>query len=265
MTDINAIAPIHQWTHDGDKVLLLKVVKKDGKSISRDAKGFQWPTTVGATVEAPDAQRDGKCGGGLHGWCWGLSVGDGLGPDYSALWIVFAADPADVIDLGGKAKAVGECQIVAVGTYLECYMAVLRGQISWTQQAGDRAASTSTGDRAASASTGDRAASTSTGYMAASASTGDMAASTSTGDRAASTSTGNRGIASATGVESRVECGPTGIAAATCDPVWWVAHPGAVLVQRTDNGIWLIKADDYKITDGELLLVEHGVVWQNAE
>ena len=98
--DSTAIIPRHQWTHDGAEVLILKYVAKDGTTYG----GFQWPLTVGTVVAAPDFTTVAECGGGLHGWPWGFSLGDGKEPEWAATWIVFGAMPADVIDLGGKVK-----------------------------------------------------------------------------------------------------------------------------------------------------------------
>jgi hypothetical protein len=277
--------PAHQWTHDGSRVLLLKCVSRDGKTHG----GFQWPLTVGATVSAPDASRVAECGYGLHGWPWGLAVGDGAHPDYSATWLVFAADPADVIDLGGKAKAVGVCEVVAVGTYLECYLAVLRGQIAWTQHASSGAASatgwsgaaSATGGRGAASATGESGAASATGWRGAASATGESGAASATGERGAASATGWSGAASATGgrgaasatggrgaavvtgPDSSVECGQTDIAVATADSVRWVIRRGAVLAQRTERGAWLLFADDWECDDGEVVLVEHGVIWRD--
>lgn len=100
----------HRWTHSGDEVLILKCVDSDGISYG----GFKWPLEVGATVEAPDWNDRAECGGGLHGWPWGLAMGDGKDPDWSGKWIVFSAKPEEVIDLGGKCKA-------AVVRLFDCY------------------------------------------------------------------------------------------------------------------------------------------------
>lgn len=70
--------PLHQWTHTGPDVLIIKCVGKGGETYG----GFMWPLTVGATVEAPDWNPEPECGGGLHGWPWGLSIGDGINPGH---------------------------------------------------------------------------------------------------------------------------------------------------------------------------------------
>src|SRR5262245_38481070 len=95
------VTPVERWTHTGADVLILKHVPKDGKTCN----DVQWPLTVGAEVEAPDWNTRTECGGGLHGWPWGLAMGDGKEPDWGATWLVFAAKPDEVVNLGGKVKA----------------------------------------------------------------------------------------------------------------------------------------------------------------
>ena len=202
---IKIILP-HQWTHDVDKVLVIKCVSHDMKSYG----GFQWPES--GPVEAPDWNGKAECGGGLHGWAWGLSVGDGMSPDYQAKWLVFSADPRDVIDLGGKVKCK-KADVIMCGTYLECYLRVLPGQIAWTQQSG------------------------------------------------AASATGWRGAAVTTQDFSILECGSDGLCATTADTVFWIVRKSAILCQRTRKGAYLIFADDYKLEDGQKVLIEHGVVY----
>lgn len=79
-SDSKDLIPRHQWTNGGDEVLLLRYVGKDGESFG----GFKWPLTVGSGVEAPDWNTRVECGGGLHGWPWGFSIGEGKEPDCAA-------------------------------------------------------------------------------------------------------------------------------------------------------------------------------------
>src|ERR1700752_1078976 len=113
-----AKVPQHQWTHDGGKVLIAKCLNVDGTGHD----GFAWPVK-GKTI-CPKAQADreaannGSCeSGGLFGWAWGVNLGGGKDPDYRAPWLVFAADPADVIDCDGKCKAIGEVKVLYYGTW----------------------------------------------------------------------------------------------------------------------------------------------------
>ncbi|HFH3959929.1 TPA: hypothetical protein ACGJ0W_003730 [Pseudomonas aeruginosa] len=68
--------------------------------------GFQWPDKIGAVVEAPDWEKDNKCGHGLHGWLFGQgdhgcssTVGEA-----DAKWLVVEVGLSDLIALGGKVK-----------------------------------------------------------------------------------------------------------------------------------------------------------------
>ena len=143
------VIPRHQWTNGGTEVLIVKLVGQDGKTYN----GFEWPLTVGATVEAPDWNTTPKCGGGLHGWPWGFSIGDGVEPNWSATWLVFGALPTDVIDLGGKVKA--KCGTVRfVGSWNKATEFVLSGQMAWVAHASSGAAS-ATGESGAASATGD--------------------------------------------------------------------------------------------------------------
>ena len=215
----------HQFVDESGRVLGLKVLGRDRRTYG----GFLWPES--GVVECPDWSPVAECGNGLHFWPLGLSVGDGATPEYSQPWIVVACKPEGVIDLGGKAKAK-TVEVILSGSYLECMLRVLPIQIRWTQQSG-----------AASA-------------------TGESGAASATGWSGAASATGGRGAAVVTGPEGLVECGPTDIAVATHSPVWWRVHPGSVLAMRTDTGAWLVHADDYEISDGEIVAVENGVVWQ---
>ncbi len=79
------------------RVLLLRSCRSD--MTSRD--GFKWPES--GPVECPDWDERPICGGGLHGLL--------LGQQEPGVWydsgkvIVFKADEADIVSLGGKAKA----------------------------------------------------------------------------------------------------------------------------------------------------------------
>ena len=95
-----------------ETALILRTCAADMKSHS----DFQWPSEVGAVVEAPDWVANNECGNGLHGWLFGhgdhgcsSSVSN---PD--AKWLVVEAVLADVIALGGKVK-FPRCTIRHIG------------------------------------------------------------------------------------------------------------------------------------------------------
>ena len=216
--------PAHQWTHNGNEVLILRCCDADGKSYNGPSRGkkteicFQWPLEVGTVVEAPDWIADTKCGGGLHGWPWGLSFGSGKAPDYTGRWIVFGAQPSDVIELEeGKVKT--RCGIIRfVGTWDAALSFILPGQMEWVHRrsrgaassTGDSGAASSTGSSGAASSTGDSGAASSTGDSGAASSTGYSGAASCTGYSGAASSTGDSGAAFSTGLNSRARGGKYG-------------------------------------------------------
>jgi hypothetical protein len=70
--------------------------------LDQSHQGFQWPTEVGALIEAPDWNPAPYCGGGLHGLLWGEGDGDLLYNSDDAIWQVVEAHES--IDLDGKHK-----------------------------------------------------------------------------------------------------------------------------------------------------------------
>lgn len=149
-----AIIPSYEWLNGGKEVLLLKCVNADGLAYG----GFKWPLEVGASVEAPDWDPRPVCGGGLHGWAWGIGIGGGKDPDWAGVWIVYGSDKEDVVhitDSGGKEKSRrGIVRFVSQpGDWQAATNFILAGQIAWVQQASSGAAS-ATGYRGAASATG---------------------------------------------------------------------------------------------------------------
>ena len=65
-----AISPVHQWTHKGNRVLVMKCTEPGGKA----HKGFQYPTSGKVKPDYCSLKPD--CdSGGLFGWAWGLGFG----------------------------------------------------------------------------------------------------------------------------------------------------------------------------------------------
>jgi hypothetical protein len=201
--------PVHQWVNSDGDVLVLRFSDKDGKS----HEDFQHPMIVGETVTAPDWKANQECGGGIHGWAWGIGIGDGKEPDWNnGLWQVYAVKPENIIgdiDDGIKCK-FHFGTLVYLGGWYEASLAVLDGQKQWVEHfadgqgysTGNRSASSATGNRSASSATGDSSASSATGDSSASSATGDRSASSATGDSSASSATGDRSASSATGYRS---------------------------------------------------------------
>ena len=201
--------PIHQWTNEDGEVLIVKQVGAGRKTYG----GFQWPDS--GEVTCPDWSPEPECGHGLHGWPWGLSLGDGVNIDYSAEWLVFAAKPDAIIDLGGKVKC-RSARIVMYGDWNECLGMVTPGLSGWCSKhangnasntgygsaasnTGDWSAASNTGDRSAASNTGDRSDASNTGYGSAASNTGYGSAASNTGDRSAASNTGHGSAASNTG------------------------------------------------------------------
>jgi hypothetical protein len=213
---------IHTWTSGDDEVLIVKCVAKDGRSYG----DFQWPLKIGAVVEAPDWNPEPECGGGLHGWPWGLAIGDGKSPIWDntqATWIVFGALPKDVVDLSGKVKAK-RGTIRYVGDWHGAMLHILDGQIRLVQARADGAASatgesgaaSATGWSGAASATGERGAASATGWSGAASATGESGAASATGWSGAASATGERGAASATGERGAASAtGERGAASAT--------------------------------------------------
>ena len=201
MTDEKPIIPVHQWTHDGDKVLLIKCINADGTSGPKNE--FIWPKS--GPVKSP--QWDGKptCdGGGLFGWPWGIGIGSGKDPDYQGIWIVWATDPNRIIVVDNEKTKAPDGEVLYYGEWVGAFRMVLQGQIAWIQQSSRGAASATGGQGAASA----------------------------TGRQGAASATGEQGIATITGDEGTIEVGFGGIAAVCAKVVIWKVHKDAVLIQR---------------------------------
>ena len=143
------VIPKHQWTHTGDKVLVVRQCAHDGSS-SHD---FVWPKS--GPVTCPDWESHNKCGNGLHGWPWGLALGDGSCQNYDWLWLVVAVDPKDVIDVEdvqGKVK-FKQGEVIFAGEWWKVMKLTEEGRVAWIHQAAQGQSATS-GDSSSAASTG---------------------------------------------------------------------------------------------------------------
>ena len=264
--------PVHQWTHDGDKVLLVKCVDQDGRGFGE----FQWPQSgrvicPKAEIDREQAGRQDCESGGLFGWPWGVNLGDGKEPDYRGRWIVFAASPADVIDMGGKAKVIGEAEVLLYGDWDKALHATLDGRVAWVQQ-NSSGSSSATGSSGSSSATGDSGSSSATGYRGSSSATGDSGSSSATGDRGSSSATGDRGAASLTGEYGVIEIAGQGSLGVVTARTWfWRVRAGAVIACRWvveesgEQPVKLLVADQLGLIDGELVQVIGGEVVRRIE
>ena len=112
----------------GSPILILKRISSNNTSFG----GFKWPTEIGATVECPDWNPESTCGGGLHGWPWGLGLGQGVMWSIASddIWLVLSAKSEDTImylDGTWKVKA-HRATIVARGTFSECWKVIKDGR-----------------------------------------------------------------------------------------------------------------------------------------
>jgi len=135
--------PAHQWTNENGEVLILRFSDKNGKSYN----GFQHPMTVGESVVEPKWNEAAVCGGGIHGWPWGIGLGEGKECEWESLWQVYGAKPEEVV---GEIEGGQKCKFKTgtlrfLGKWDEAMKFILSGQIKWVEQwAGEKHA---TGDR----------------------------------------------------------------------------------------------------------------------
>ena len=201
------ITPVHQWTNGGDEVLIVRFVDKDFRSSSKrlvngrviEDKPFQHPLSVGERVTAPDWTPTGECGGGIHGWPWAMSLGDGTNCDWTAPWLVYGVKPEDVVNLSGKVKFKTGI-LRHIGTWQSATNLVLPGQMAWVHHASSGAASA-------------------TGSSGAASATGSSGAASATGESGAASATGSSGAAVVTGTSGKARAGEFGCIALA----WWNA------------------------------------------
>ena len=134
-------------------MLILRRCNPDGSS----SHGFIWPKS--GFVEAKDFDSTSKCGGGLHGWAWGMAMGEGA--EYNIiddLWIVFAAKPSDVVgNLDGGQKCKARCaEVVFAGSFSAAWAMVNSGRHRLIEAMANRgAANIASGNYSTAASSGD--------------------------------------------------------------------------------------------------------------
>ena len=255
--------PVHQWTHNSNRVLMLRYVDMNRRS----HHDFQWPSAVGSVVTAPDWNPEPKCGGGLHGWPWGIGIGGGKEPIFvDVIWQVVSALPEDVVDLDDKAKA-REVRLEFEGSWWSAIAMIEAGRTAWIQHTA-RGAASATGESGAASATGTSGAASATGERGAASATGWSGAASATGTSGAASATGWSGIASITGEFSTVECGPNGIAVSTADEVTWIVRPGALFIHRwTGDGGGMKKATagHLNAVDGERITFRCGKILKRVK
>ena len=177
--------PINQWTHKGDEVLILRFCQKDGSS----RNGFKYPLKVGEKATCPDWKPAPVCGNGLHGWPWGLYMGEGKDPEFGPEWEwqVYGSKPENVVECDNDGKVKFKEGILRFTGKWECASNfVLEGQMAWVYHWTKAKSEENTkdavpGSEPGKIASGLNSASAATGYKSASAATGKCTASVCTG------------------------------------------------------------------------------------
>jgi len=201
----------HNWTDGGDRVLILRRINADGTSYN-GFDGWGEPTEIGKVVTCPDWEPQNKCGGGLHGWPWGMGLGDGH--EYSIIddrWLVVAARPEDVVgelENGQKCKArevtklydgpfAGAWAMINGGRHRLIEAMSLQGTPGTAAGFSSKAASS--GNYSKAASSGDSSKAASSGNYSTAASSGNYSTAASSGDYSTAASSGNYSTAASSG------------------------------------------------------------------
>jgi len=219
-----AIVEPHAWTDGGEKVLILRRINRDGTSNSKRLKDgipvedvpFAWPDGTGCIVTADDWDPSCRCGGGLHGWPWGMGLGDGC--DYSLIddrWLVLEALPQDVIGglrEGWKCKCrqatkiydgsfSGAWSLINGGRHrlIEAMSKVTPNNSSTAASSGNSSTAASSGNSSKAASSGNYSTAASSGYSSTAASSGNYSKAASLGDYSTAASSGDYSKAEAAG------------------------------------------------------------------
>jgi hypothetical protein len=212
----NLVEP-HNWTDIGDTVLILRRISRDGTSGGKrmhngkavDAEKFRWPDGIGVIVTCPDWDARSVCGGGLHGWPWGMGLGEGC--DYNLIddrWLVLAASPSDVVGNieGGLKCKCREAVKLYDGAFAGAWAVVNGGRHrlieAMAKQGGNMSGQSATGYRSGQSATGNMSGQSATGDRSGQSATGDRSGQSATGYRSGQSATGNRSGQSATGYMS---------------------------------------------------------------
>ncbi len=198
MSDAKPAVEPHNWTDGGDKVLILRRVGQDRKS----KNDFLWPES--GMVEAPDWNPEMKCGHGLHGWAWGMAMGEGM--DYDIIgdvWLVVAVLPDDVVGnlQGGWKCKFKRGEIAYSGPFAGAWAMVNSGRHRLIEAMSKADASGRYSSKAASSGYSSKAASS--GNSSTAASSGDYSTAASSGNSSTAASSGNSSKAASSGNSSK--------------------------------------------------------------
>ena len=254
--------PLHQWTHTGDHVLMVKCLNRDGTTHG----GFRWPES--GPVAPEKWSREPTCdSGGLFGWPWGVFIDDGRHPDACAEWLVFAAKPENVIALpGAKAKAVpsdgGELpEVVYRGSMAGAIAYTIEGAIAWI--ASNSSSASTSGDYSSASTSGYSSSASTSGYSSSASTSGNSSSASTSGYRSSASTSGECSIACCTGDYTTIEIGEHAIGAATGEHVKWLIHVGAKLCVGwfDKDKTWharLFDSAKLNLSDGDVIYIRRG-------
>ena len=226
---VDEIIPAHQFTDANGEVLIVKCTNADRVAYG----GFVYPAEVGAVVGASDWNPEATCGSGLHGWAWGLGIGEGKEADYHGVWYVLAVDPKDVVNLSGKCK-FPRGTVRYVGQWAGALSMTLAGRIAYTVQASSGSASNS-GDRGSASNSGSSGSASNSGYSgsASTAAKGTAAICTGLYSQARAAEFGCIALAWWNEKERRTEmrCATTGVSGQLSADTWYRLNEAGEFVE----------------------------------
>jgi hypothetical protein len=222
------IIPVHQWTHDGKYVLIVKCLNRDGTTHN----GFVWPESGPVKPEYWSRRADCESGG-LFGWPWGMGIGYERKPDACAKWIVFRAKPENVIRIepGLTVKAVpgddGELpEVVFCGSQAAALAYTQKGRMAWIARnaiavksgkyssavtsceflsavtSGEFSSSSTSGNYSSSSTSGDYSSASTIGESSSASTSGDYSSAITSGDYSSASTSGYSSAASTSGYSS---------------------------------------------------------------
>ena len=266
--------PKHKWTHDSDRVLIVKCCDSKGRGFN----GFQYPER--GTVKPEYCSREPTCeSGGLFGWAWGINLGIDRDLDYSGVWLVLSAPADQVIEIGGKCKIAADspcdvdCEVVYYGSWAGAQEKTRCGRIAWIIQNSSGSASAS-GDSGSASASGERGSASASGYRGSASASGSSGSASASGDSGSASASGYSGSASASGYRgicatssdySTIEISGKGAIGCTTATKWiWKVHAGAVVANR-----WVKEKQEYHkmfvahelgLNNGQVVKIEFGEI-----
>jgi hypothetical protein len=169
--------------------------------------GFIWPKL--GHVKAPDWSPDHNCGGGLHGWLWGVGDFSLAVRNQNAKWLVIEVAEDTLINLNEKVK-FEQGNVIYCGDFQSAFKYVritwglkyaitltsghssTSGKYSHSLTSGDYSHSSTSGDYSHSSTSGKYSDSSTSGFSSHSSTSGKYSDSSTTGISSHSSTTGNQ-------------------------------------------------------------------------